>query len=279
MLKKRLELRTFGFICLLTFFAQQAFAQTTATLGEKLVGTTGCTNSANMADFDTLAQCNSTTNATGTFQKAPLFAGKVASPPYASTACDASKAGMIQWTGTSFQGCNGSSWQNMSGGTSSGSVLQSLYTSTKAFTGFWSNIPYNTTTYLPNTTVQTINLGSEVLNQSITTTSTDSTIEVEAEVFIGADDAGTVPTEMLSLFQYPQTNAIASSFIYNTANSITYCQSVHLYTQFTSKSVQTIDFRLRAGIIPSAGWHLNGCLKNNFTSIVNSWMRVREIQN
>lgn len=89
-------------------------AQTTATYGESQVGVTNCAPNNNSADFDTLAQCNASSG-TGTFQKAPIFAGKVTSPPYASTTCDSNKAGMIQWTGTSFQGCDGSSWTAFSG--------------------------------------------------------------------------------------------------------------------------------------------------------------------
>lgn len=85
-------------------------AQTTATPYEKQIGVTPCTNAAASADFDTLAQCTSTDSTSGTFQKAPIFAGKVTSPPYAATTCDSNKAGMLQWTGTYFQGCDGTSW-------------------------------------------------------------------------------------------------------------------------------------------------------------------------
>lgn len=90
-----------------------AYAQTTPTFGEKQIGNTDCTYGAASADFDTIAQCTSTTSSTGTMQKAPIFAGKVTSPPYAATTCDSNKAGMIQWTGTSFQGCDGSAWQSL----------------------------------------------------------------------------------------------------------------------------------------------------------------------
>lgn len=100
-----------------------AAAQATATLGEKQVGTSGCKNGANSADFDTLAQCTSTDTVAGSFQKAPLFVGKVTAPPYGATSCDATKEGMIQYiSGTGFQGCNGSSWVALSGGGGTGSV-------------------------------------------------------------------------------------------------------------------------------------------------------------
>ena len=90
------------------------FAQTVATLGEKSIGT-ACANGADTVNFDTLAQC-SATSGSGTFQKAPLFVGQVTSPPYASTACDAAKAGMLQYTGGVVQYCNGSAWSTMGGG-------------------------------------------------------------------------------------------------------------------------------------------------------------------
>lgn len=88
-----------------------AHAQTVPTLGEKSVGTT-CNSGEAAADFDTLAQCNATSG-TGTMKKAPVILGAVSVPPYASTACDTSKAGMMQYSsGSGFQGCNGSSWSN-----------------------------------------------------------------------------------------------------------------------------------------------------------------------
>ncbi|MYL85214.1 hypothetical protein GTA51_19130 [Desulfovibrio aerotolerans] len=72
--------------------------------GQKGIGQP-CNSDNSAVDFDTLAQCNGST-----IIKAPLMLGAVASPPYATTACDAAKAGMIQYTGGTFQGCNGSSW-------------------------------------------------------------------------------------------------------------------------------------------------------------------------
>lgn len=82
-------------------------AQTTPTLRENAVGTS-CSKYGHATDFDTMAQCNNITG--GTMQKAPLFVGTVTAPPYAATTCDASKAGMIQWTGTQFVGCDGTIW-------------------------------------------------------------------------------------------------------------------------------------------------------------------------
>jgi predicted GIY-YIG superfamily endonuclease len=98
----------FAFLILL--FPATSFAQTTATPWEKSIGVTGCTNYGASADFDTIAQCTSTGGTSGTMQKAPLFVGTVTSPPYAATTCDSNKAGMIQYTGSAFQGCDGSAW-------------------------------------------------------------------------------------------------------------------------------------------------------------------------
>ncbi|MDD3288933.1 MAG: fibrinogen-like YCDxxxxGGGW domain-containing protein [Alphaproteobacteria bacterium] len=97
-------------VLLLLVSTVPSFAQTLPTFGEKSIGSIDCKNSGSATDFDTIAQCTSTSSATGTMQKAPLFVGKVTSPPYATTNCDASKAGMIQWTGTSFTGCTGTRW-------------------------------------------------------------------------------------------------------------------------------------------------------------------------
>ncbi|MGE0109786.1 MAG: DUF1566 domain-containing protein, partial [Bdellovibrionales bacterium] len=96
--------------------ASPAAARTTATYGQNAVGT-ACNNVEKAGDFDAIAQCNSGTGA-GTMQTAPIIVGTVTAPPYAATTCDASKAGMIQWTGTSFQGCDGSDWVDFGGGSS-----------------------------------------------------------------------------------------------------------------------------------------------------------------
>lgn len=115
-------MRTALFALLLVFLlgATEASAQTTPTFGEKAVGSTDCKNGAFAADFDTLAQCTSTSSTTGTMQKAPIFVGAVTSPPYPSTTCDSNKAGMIQYTASAMQYCNGTAWQTISAGGSDG---------------------------------------------------------------------------------------------------------------------------------------------------------------
>lgn len=83
-----------------------------ATPFETQVGT-ACANAAHSTDFDTLVQCTSTSASADTFRKAPLFVGAVASPPYPSTACDANKAGMLQYQGGNIVICDGSNWQSL----------------------------------------------------------------------------------------------------------------------------------------------------------------------
>ena len=97
-------------------FSAPALAQTTPTAHETQVGDS-CSKASHGSDFDTLVQCSSTSSTSGTFQKAPIFAGEVTSPPYTATTCDSGKAGMIQYTSSSFQGCDGSDWSTFGNGT------------------------------------------------------------------------------------------------------------------------------------------------------------------
>lgn len=78
---------------MLSFF----LASTPVGAAEKIIGK-ACTGDSNAFDWDTNAQCNGTT-----FVKGPLILGAVAAPPYAATACDASKAGMLQYTASTFR--------------------------------------------------------------------------------------------------------------------------------------------------------------------------------
>ncbi|MCL2470083.1 MAG: DUF1566 domain-containing protein [Alphaproteobacteria bacterium] len=50
-------------------------------------------------------------------QTAPVILGTLTAPPYAAITCDASKAGMLQWTGTNFQACDGTTWTVFAGAT------------------------------------------------------------------------------------------------------------------------------------------------------------------
>lgn len=99
----------------LTFLPTFVSARTTATFGQQAVGTS-CGRLEHSFDFDTLVQCTSSAASGGTKQTAPIILGTVTAPPYAATTCDANKAGMIQWTGTSFTGCDGTSWVSLGGG-------------------------------------------------------------------------------------------------------------------------------------------------------------------
>ncbi|MDD3288987.1 MAG: hypothetical protein PHX43_08325 [Alphaproteobacteria bacterium] len=75
-----------------------------AQAAQKTIGTI-CNSDNSNIDWDTIGQCNG-----AVFQKGPLMLGAVATPAYTSTTCDGTKAGMLQWTGTSFKSCNGSGW-------------------------------------------------------------------------------------------------------------------------------------------------------------------------
>ena len=55
---------------------------------------------ADKADWDTFFECN----ASNQWQRGPYFFGAT------SDTCDSNHAGMVQWTGSIFQGCNGTSW-------------------------------------------------------------------------------------------------------------------------------------------------------------------------
>lgn len=108
-----------SFALTFVFLIGTAQAQTTPTFGEKAVGES-CGNLANGADFDTLFQCNTSAASGGLKQKAPLFVGAVTSPPYAATTCDANKEGMIQYNGSNLQYCDGTTWQTVGTGSSTG---------------------------------------------------------------------------------------------------------------------------------------------------------------
>lgn len=68
------------------------------------VGAT-CATGASRADWDTIFQCVS-----GVWQRASVIVG------LASDSCASSRGGMLQWNGTNFQVCNGSTWTTLGGG-------------------------------------------------------------------------------------------------------------------------------------------------------------------
>ncbi|MGE4351920.1 MAG: hypothetical protein AB7E52_07010, partial [Bdellovibrionales bacterium] len=118
---RKARLITLIFLCLMGTVSPVA-ARTTATFGQTSVGEP-CGRLANGSDFDTLFQCTSSAAGTsGVKQTAPLVLGTVTAPPYTATTCDTDKAGMIQWTGTAFQGCDGASWVDLGGGGESSST-------------------------------------------------------------------------------------------------------------------------------------------------------------
>lgn len=102
---------------MLRIFAVLVFILTSfpAFAAQKQIGA-DCSGDAGSVDWDAVSQCNGSK-----FVKGPLMLGAVATPQYSNATCDSSKAGMIQWTGTAFQGCDGMNWivfSNASGGSS-----------------------------------------------------------------------------------------------------------------------------------------------------------------
>jgi len=88
----------FSFACLLLFgflalSSGRSFAAETTSAGS------ACTGALHRADWDTIFQCVSST-----WKRAALRLGS------STDTCDSSHAGIIQWNGTSFQGCDGTSW-------------------------------------------------------------------------------------------------------------------------------------------------------------------------
>ncbi len=80
-----------------------------------------CSGTNNGIDWDTIFQCNGST-----WQRSALFLGAT------SDSCNSTHAGMLQWNGSIFQGCNSSSWTTITGatgGAGSTSATTTSYTS------------------------------------------------------------------------------------------------------------------------------------------------------
>ncbi len=89
---------------------------------EQLIAGTGCpATGQNAGDWDAFAECPS---ASGTWARGPLFVGST------SDSCDSSHAGMVQWTGSLIEYCNGGAW--VSYGSSGASVALSGLTAATA---------------------------------------------------------------------------------------------------------------------------------------------------
>lgn len=79
-------------------------------------------------DWDTFFECN----AGGQWQRGPYFFGASADT------CDSNHAGMVQWNGSAFQGCNGSAWSALNnGGTTALSSLLAATTTNSIDSGTW----------------------------------------------------------------------------------------------------------------------------------------------
>ncbi len=90
---------------LLTAFFLFLLFVTNAQAGEKILGK-ACTGDTNVVDYDSIVQC-----VDNTYQKAPLFAGN--SNESCDSCCASTTAGLIRWTGTALQGCDGSNWMSL----------------------------------------------------------------------------------------------------------------------------------------------------------------------
>ncbi|MDD3288815.1 MAG: hypothetical protein PHX43_07430 [Alphaproteobacteria bacterium] len=126
-----------------------------AQAAQKTIGTI-CNSDNSNIDWDTIGQCNGTV-----FQKVPLILGAVATPTYTSTTCDGTKAGMLQWTGTSFKSCNGSGWTAFG----EGSLLGPSATNTAPAR------PGDITTGLFSDTASTVSMATAGVNRLIVTAS------------------------------------------------------------------------------------------------------------
>lgn len=75
----------------------------------KITVGTACVGDANAFDWDAAYQCVG-----NVWVRAPVHVGT------SLDTCDAAKKGQIQWTGTAFQGCDGTSWTSLGGGSGAG---------------------------------------------------------------------------------------------------------------------------------------------------------------
>lgn len=111
----------------LFFFVLPSFP---AKAAESTIVGEACSGSLHRADWDAIFQC-----ASGAWKRAALWLGA------SGDACNSSKAGILQWTGTTFQGCDGTSWISLGGGSGSCPTI------TSGSITFTSNGTFNPTTY------------------------------------------------------------------------------------------------------------------------------------
>ena len=84
-----------------------------AQAAEKNSAGNSCSSDSNSFDWDTGWQCQS-----GSLARAPLFVGSAS-----AYTCNSTNYGLIQWTGSAFQGCTSSGWGTFSQWTTSGSNI------------------------------------------------------------------------------------------------------------------------------------------------------------
>jgi len=153
-----------------------------ATTGaEDLVGTSCPSGShQNAADYDTIAACSSTT-----FARQPFDLGSTAD------SCDVNHGGMMQWTGSAVEYCNGSTWIAFGAGTAStalsgltvAAATNTFDNTTYAQTWTWNTITTTAGWTLTSSTATTGNILT--LTNSNTAASTGAVLNVSTST-VGA---------------------------------------------------------------------------------------------
>jgi hypothetical protein len=104
----------------------------------------------NAPDWDTIFECNGSTQ----WQRGPYFFGST------SDTCDSNHAGMVQWTGSVFEGCNGTSWGTLDASVALSALTASMTAHTfdnaaYAQTWTWNSLTTGTALSLTSSTMTT----------------------------------------------------------------------------------------------------------------------------
>lgn len=190
--------------------------------------------------------------------------------------CTGDKAGAIRWTGSEFQGCDGSAWSSFKG-TPAPTPAPSAYafqanTSNAVLAG---NIPWNDSA--PDSSQ-----GAEVLTATITPTSANSLIEVSALLhFSQPFNKGRFFT--LAAFQDAASSAFATSAtsLHGTtcsgaSDSYYICQA-NLSSVFVAGKTGPITIKIRAGA-EAGTFEINGSAGRKFGGTLQSTLVLREIK-
>jgi len=190
--------------------------------------------------------------------------------------CNAAKQGAIRWSGTAFQGCDGSAWNPLASGGGTRTIAPGYAFQLNKTDSVFSTANYPWTDSVPSNTG-----GTEVLTATITPTSATSLIEVSALVHFSEPVANTT-SFLLAAFQNSTTSAFASAASNvsgatcgTAADSMFMCQA-NLSTVFTAGSTNPIVIHIRAGTL-TGPWELNGAGGRKFGGTLASSLIVREV--